>query len=47
MSHHLEHFYKTDNEKKAFVPGCLALFFFLALGTGFFIGLVWLVRWIS
>jgi hypothetical protein len=47
MSHHLEHFYKSDNEKKALLPGCLALFIFLALGFGFFIGLFYLVHWIS
>ena len=41
MSHHLEHHYRSENEKKAALKGCFALFFFLALGTLFVIGLFW------
>lgn len=47
MSENIEHFYRPDSEEKALVPGCIMLFLFLALGTGFFVGLVWLVSWIS
>ncbi|WP_462249137.1 hypothetical protein [Ekhidna sp.] len=47
MSHNIEHFYRPDHQKKAFLPGCLALFFFLGLGVAFIIGLFYFVGWIS
>ncbi|MEO1255084.1 MAG: hypothetical protein AAFY41_09395 [Bacteroidota bacterium] len=47
MSENLEHHYRAESEQKALIPGCLAMLFFLLIGLGFFVGLAYLVKWVS